>query len=107
MNPTADRSPRPADLDKQLTSVDGLTQLSFLTLGLLEHRAGEHGVSVVQTRLLGVLRDRTPTMNELAKAARTRQIEHHRTRRPRRAPRARQTDRVERRPARGAGRARR
>jgi MarR family transcriptional regulator, lower aerobic nicotinate degradation pathway regulator len=67
MNSTADRSPRPTDLDQQLTSVDGLTQLSFLTLGLLERRAGDHGVSVVQTRLLGVLRDRTPTMNELAR----------------------------------------
>ncbi len=66
MNPTADRSPRTARPDQQLSSVDGLAQLSFLTLGLLERRAGEHGVSIVQTRLMGVLRDRTPTMHELA-----------------------------------------
>jgi DNA-binding MarR family transcriptional regulator len=66
MGPTADSPPRRADPGKQLSSVDGLAQLSFLTLGLLENRAAEHGVSVIQTRLLGVLRDRTPTMNELA-----------------------------------------
>jgi DNA-binding MarR family transcriptional regulator len=63
---TANRSPHPAGSEKQLSSVDGLAQLSFLTLGLLERRAGEQGISLIQTRLLGVLRDRTPTMNELA-----------------------------------------
>jgi MarR family transcriptional regulator, lower aerobic nicotinate degradation pathway regulator len=66
MDSTANRSPHSADPSKQLSSVDGLAQLSFLTLGLLERRAGEHGISVSQTRLLGVLRDRTPTMNQLA-----------------------------------------
>ena len=66
MTPTTDQSPGLAGRDRQLTSVDGLAQLSFLTLGLLERRAAEHGISVSQTRLLGVLRDRTPTMNELA-----------------------------------------
>jgi DNA-binding MarR family transcriptional regulator len=66
MDSTANRSPRAAAPDHQLSSVDGLAQLSFLTIGLLERRAGEHGMSVIQTRLLGVLRDRTPTMNELA-----------------------------------------
>jgi DNA-binding MarR family transcriptional regulator len=66
MDSTADRSPRPSRPDTQLSSVDGLAQLSFLTLGLLERRAGEHGISVTQTRLLGVLRDRTPPMHELA-----------------------------------------
>jgi DNA-binding MarR family transcriptional regulator len=65
MDSTTDR-PHRADAGKQLSSVDGLAQLSFLTLGLLERRAGEQGISVIQTRLLGVLRDRTPTMNELA-----------------------------------------
>ena len=49
-----------------LTRVDGLAQLSFLIHGLLERRAAEHDVSMIQTRLLGVLRDRRPTMNELA-----------------------------------------
>src|ERR1700722_19851676 len=66
MTPTADQSAGSAGRDRQLTSVDGLAQLSFLTLGLLERRASEHGISVSQMRLLGVLRDRTPTMNELA-----------------------------------------
>jgi DNA-binding MarR family transcriptional regulator len=50
-----------------LSAVDGLAQLSFLVQGALERRAAEHDVSIVQTRLLGVLRDRRPTMNELAK----------------------------------------
>ena len=50
----------------ELSTVDGLAQLSFLVHGLLERRAGEHGISIIQTRLLGVLRDRKPTMNELA-----------------------------------------
>jgi DNA-binding MarR family transcriptional regulator len=47
--------------------VDGLVQLSFLIYGALERRGSEHDVSMVQTRLLGILRDRQPTMNELAK----------------------------------------
>jgi DNA-binding MarR family transcriptional regulator len=51
----------------QLSTVDAMAQLSFLVHGLLEHRAAEHDLSVIQTRLLGVLRDRKPTMNELAK----------------------------------------
>ncbi|MCU7728668.1 MarR family transcriptional regulator [Actinoplanes sp. KI2] len=50
-----------------LSPVDGLAQLSFLVLGALERRAAEHDVSIVQTRLLGVLRDRRPTMQELAR----------------------------------------
>src|SRR5690242_17113331 len=50
-----------------LSPVDGLAQLSFVVLGALERRAAEHDVSIVQTRLLGVLRDRRPTMQELAR----------------------------------------
>jgi DNA-binding MarR family transcriptional regulator len=46
---------------------DGLAQLSFLIHGMLERRAREHDLSIIQTRLLGVLRDRRPTMNELAR----------------------------------------
>jgi MarR family transcriptional regulator, lower aerobic nicotinate degradation pathway regulator len=34
---------------------------------MLERRAAERGLSIVQARLLGVLRDRKPTMNELAR----------------------------------------
>jgi MarR family transcriptional regulator, lower aerobic nicotinate degradation pathway regulator len=52
---------------EELSPVDGLAQLSFLIHGMLEHRAAEHDLSMIQTRLLGVLRDRRPTMNELAR----------------------------------------
>jgi MarR family transcriptional regulator, lower aerobic nicotinate degradation pathway regulator len=51
----------------QLSPVDGLAQLSFVISGLLERRAAEHDLSLAATRLLGVLRDREPTMNELAR----------------------------------------
>jgi DNA-binding MarR family transcriptional regulator len=51
----------------RLNTVDALAQLSFLIQGTLERRAAEHEMSLIQTRLLGVLRDRTPTMNELAR----------------------------------------
>jgi DNA-binding MarR family transcriptional regulator len=50
-----------------LSTVDGLAQLSFLIYGTLERRASERELSMIQARLLGVLRDRHPTMNELAK----------------------------------------
>ncbi len=50
----------------QLNTVDAFAQASFLLQGTLERRAAEHGVSLIQTRLLGILRDRKPTMNELA-----------------------------------------
>ena len=50
----------------QLSPVDGLAQLSFLVHGTLERLAAKHDISIVQTRLLGVLRDRGPTMNQLA-----------------------------------------
>jgi DNA-binding MarR family transcriptional regulator len=52
---------------ERLTPVDGLAQLSFVIHGMLERRAAEHDLSMIQTRLLGVLRDRRPTMNELAR----------------------------------------
>jgi MarR family transcriptional regulator, lower aerobic nicotinate degradation pathway regulator len=51
----------------QLSAVDGLAQLAFIVHGTLERRAAEHDVSITQARLLGVLRDRRPTMNELAR----------------------------------------
>jgi DNA-binding MarR family transcriptional regulator len=52
---------------QELDPVDGLAQLSFVITGLLERRAGEHDLSLPAARLLGVLRDREPTMNELAR----------------------------------------
>jgi DNA-binding MarR family transcriptional regulator len=54
-------------VDEVLSPADGLAQLSFAVLGMLERRAAEHDLSMAQVRLLGVLRDRTPTMNELAR----------------------------------------
>jgi DNA-binding MarR family transcriptional regulator len=52
---------------QRLSPVDGLAQLSFVVQGMLERRAAELGLSLIQARLLGVLRDREPTMNELAR----------------------------------------
>src|SRR5437868_4283337 len=51
----------------ELDPVDGLAQLSFVITGMLERRATEHELSIPATRLLGVLRDREPTMQELAR----------------------------------------
>jgi MarR family transcriptional regulator, lower aerobic nicotinate degradation pathway regulator len=53
--------------ERELGAVDGLVQLSFLVQNALSRHAAEHGLSLVQTRLLGILRDREPTMNELAR----------------------------------------
>src|SRR6202034_2440713 len=59
--------PHPVPAPPQLDPVDGLAQRSFVIMGLLERRAAEHDLSIAATRLLGVLRDRRPTMNELAR----------------------------------------
>jgi DNA-binding MarR family transcriptional regulator len=56
-----------ATVTDQLSTVDALAQLSFLIYGALSEVAGEQDLSVVQTRLLGVLRDREPTMQELGR----------------------------------------
>src|ERR1700761_253246 len=57
----------PDDLppDPPLSTIDALAQLSFAVHGRLQRRAEEHGPSMTQPRLLGVLRDREPTMGEL------------------------------------------
>jgi MarR family transcriptional regulator, lower aerobic nicotinate degradation pathway regulator len=60
-------TPAPADPRAQLSPVDALAQLSFVITGMLERRAAEQDLSLAATRLLGVLRDREPTMNELAR----------------------------------------
>jgi len=52
---------------EDLGLVDALAQLSFLVQNALAELAGEHDLSVTQTRLLGILRDREPTMNELGR----------------------------------------
>jgi DNA-binding MarR family transcriptional regulator len=58
--------PPAAGAQHQLSTVDALAQTSFLIQALLERRAAERGFSLIQTRLLGILRDRSPTINELA-----------------------------------------
>jgi MarR family transcriptional regulator, lower aerobic nicotinate degradation pathway regulator len=67
MSPRSQAAPAEAGARPQLDQVDGLAQLSFVITGMLEHRAAEHDLSVPATRLLGVLRDREPTMQELAR----------------------------------------
>ncbi|TQL48222.1 DNA-binding MarR family transcriptional regulator [Homoserinimonas aerilata] len=47
------------------SAVDVLARLSFVTSARIEARASEAGLSVQQMRLLGILRDREPTINEL------------------------------------------
>jgi DNA-binding MarR family transcriptional regulator len=47
--------------------VDALAQLSFVILNALTEIAGEYELSMVQIRLLGVLRDREPKMNTLGR----------------------------------------
>jgi DNA-binding MarR family transcriptional regulator len=47
--------------------VDGLVQLSFLIQEILSQAAVRHDLSLAQLRLLGVLRDREPGMQELAR----------------------------------------
>ena len=59
---------RTADPERvDLGVVDALAQLSFVVQGALGEIATAHDLSIIQTRLLGVLRDRTPGMNELAR----------------------------------------
>lgn len=57
----------PAGTPPELDPVDALAQLSFVITGLLERRAAERDLSMPATRLLGVLRDREPTMQQLAR----------------------------------------
>lgn len=57
----------PSDAGTDLGLVDALAQLSFLVHNALVEIAGQHDLSVIQIRLLGVLRDRQPTMNELGR----------------------------------------
>jgi DNA-binding MarR family transcriptional regulator len=56
-----------APRDDDLGIVDALAQLSFGVQGMLARRAAAHDLSMIQTRLLGILRDREPTMQELAR----------------------------------------
>jgi DNA-binding MarR family transcriptional regulator len=51
---------------EDLGIADALAQLSFLVQATLARRAGVQDLSMIQVRLLGVLRDREPTMNQIA-----------------------------------------
>jgi DNA-binding MarR family transcriptional regulator len=55
--------PHPAD---ELGLVDSLAQTSFLVQGIVRRVAARHDLSVVQMRLLGILRDREPGILALA-----------------------------------------
>jgi DNA-binding MarR family transcriptional regulator len=57
----------PARVPADLGIVDGLVQLSFLVQAVIAAAADSVGLSVLQGRLLGVLRDREPTMAELSR----------------------------------------
>jgi DNA-binding MarR family transcriptional regulator len=57
----------PAQHPRPLTLVDGLVQLSFLVQTVLGRVAAGFDLSIVQTRLLGILRDRQLGMLELAR----------------------------------------
>lgn len=45
---------------------DSLVQVSFAVIAALSRVAAEHDLSLTQLRVLGILRDREPTMAELA-----------------------------------------
>jgi len=45
---------------------DSLVQVSFMVIAALTRVAAEHDLSLTQLRVLGILRDREPTMAELA-----------------------------------------
>jgi DNA-binding MarR family transcriptional regulator len=57
----------PSRATGDLGLADALAQLSFLVHNALAEVAGQHDLSIIQMRLLGVLRDREPTMNELGR----------------------------------------
>ena len=46
--------------------VNALAQLSFVVQSMLARTAAKHDLSLTQLRLLGMLRDRRPSMQELA-----------------------------------------
>ena len=60
MTARPDRDPAPFDV------MDSLVQASFTVIALLSRAAAEHDLSLTQLRVLAILRDREPTMAELA-----------------------------------------
>ena len=55
----------PGAPDDPLTTMDALVQLAFLTQRILSATGAEHDLSIIQIRLLGILRDRQAGMLEL------------------------------------------
>ena len=66
MSASPRRSRATAIKTQDLGIVDSLVQLSFLVQGVLGSVAARYDLSITQTRLLGVLRDREPGMLELS-----------------------------------------
>ena len=60
MTTDANATSVPADL------LDNLALTSFTVIALLSRTAAEHDMSLTQFRMMAILRDRTPTMAELA-----------------------------------------
>ncbi len=60
MSTDANVTPVPAGL------LDNLALTSFTVIALLSRTAAEHDMSLTQLRMMAILRDRTPTMAELA-----------------------------------------
>jgi MarR family transcriptional regulator, lower aerobic nicotinate degradation pathway regulator len=60
---TPDRDPGQDHLDDLR---DALVQISFALMAALTEVAAEHDLSLTQLRVLGILRDREPTMADLA-----------------------------------------
>jgi MarR family transcriptional regulator, lower aerobic nicotinate degradation pathway regulator len=65
--PTREPAGKGRGIEPDLGIVDALVQMSFLIQGTLTKYAAAHDLSLIQTRLLGVLRDREPTMQGLSK----------------------------------------
>jgi DNA-binding MarR family transcriptional regulator len=53
-------------MEADVSPIDALVQLSFAMHARIEAGAAREGLSVTQMRLLGILRDREPTVGELA-----------------------------------------
>ncbi|WP_308635725.1 MarR family winged helix-turn-helix transcriptional regulator [Paenibacillus silvisoli] len=53
-------------IQHELSMTDSLVQLSFHIQAILGRAGADHDLSVIQIRLLGILRDREPSMQQLA-----------------------------------------
>ena len=66
--PSPDRRPvlTPLPGEGDLGLVDALAQLTFAVQGALSRVAAEHDLTIAAARLLGIVRDRRPTIGQLA-----------------------------------------